>query len=143
MEPTLVIPAHVKNLAAIRRFVEETASAYGADRETVEDLVLAVDESTTNIVVHGYNGQPGNIEIRITLEEGDLVVRMCDQSPLFDPTQVPLPDLNLPLEQRGPGGLGVYLARKFTDAMTYRVTPEGHNELTLRKKLRAGPGTVI
>jgi anti-sigma regulatory factor (Ser/Thr protein kinase) len=69
------------------------------------------------------------------VEEGALVVQLCDQAPLFDPTKVPPPDLNQPLEQRRFGGLGVHLARHFTDSIEYCVTPDGCNELTLKKML--------
>ncbi len=136
MESTLSISAEVPNLVAVLRFVEATAAALQVNRDVIDDMLQAVDEAVTNIIVHGYHEQAGNIEIGVSLEEGALVVRLRDQAPLFDPTLVPPPDLTLPLEKRRFGGLGIYLARQFVDSMTYRITSEGSNELTLRK---AGP----
>jgi len=133
MESTLRISAEVSNLVAVLRFVEETAAALQVNRDVIADMLQAVDESVTNIIVHGYHDQEGNIEIGVSLEGGALVVRLCDQAPLFDPTQVPPPDLTLPLEKRRFGGLGIYLTRQFVDSMTYRITSEGGNELTLRR----------
>lgn len=138
MNRTLTVEAVVKNLAGIRDFVESWAVEVEAEREAIDQLILAVDESTTNIMQHGYNGNPGLIEIACSVEESQMVVRLRDQAPLFDPTQAPPPDLGLPLSLRAVGGLGVYLARKFVDGYSYRVTAEGHNELTLRKQLRPG-----
>ena len=134
MESTLSISAEVPNLAVVLRFVEETATALQVNRDVIDDMLQAVDESVTNIIVHGYEGQAGNIEIRVSLEGDALVVRLGDQAPPFNPTLVAPPDLTLPLEKRRFGGLGVFLARQFVDSMTYRVTSEGGNELTLRKK---------
>ena len=136
MGSILRISAEVPNLAAVLRFVEETATALEVERDVIDDMLQAVDESVTNIIVHGYQDQPGNIEIKVSLEEDMLVVRLRDQAPLFNPTQAPPPDLTLPLEQRRFGGLGIYLARQFVDSMTYRVTSGSGNELTLRKKAR-------
>jgi serine/threonine-protein kinase RsbW len=133
MASTLIIPAELKQLAALRRFVEDTAQSLQAGRGAVEDMILAVDEAATNIILHGYQGQPGDIQVEVSLEDGWLQVRLCDWAPLFDPTQVPPPDLTLPLERRRFGGLGVYLARQCMDEVSYCVSPEGCNQLTLRK----------
>lgn len=127
-------PAELQSLAAIRHFVEDAATELGADPEILPTLVQAVDESATNIVVHGYRGRPGTIDVAVTREGSTLGVRLRDQAPLFDPTSVPPPDLDLPLEARPIGGLGVHLARRCVDEMIYRVTPAGHNELTLLKR---------
>jgi serine/threonine-protein kinase RsbW len=128
--------AELPNLAVIRRFVEETAMALQVDRDAIDDMIQAVDESATNIIVHGYRGRTGNIEIEVTREGYMLVVRLRDQAPLFDPTRAPPPDLTLPLERRRVGGVGIHLTRQFTDSMTYHTTSEGGNELTLRKKVK-------
>ena len=133
MESTLRISAEVPNLVAVLHFVEETAAALQVNRDVIADMLQAVDELVTNIIVHGYHNPAGNIEIGVSLEEGALVVRLCDQAPLFNPTLVPPPDLTLPLEKRRFGGLGIYLTRQFVDSMTYRITSEGGNELTLRR----------
>jgi len=135
MTSRLRVPAELQNLGVIRRFVQETAIAQGSDRQAVADMLQAVEEAAANIVVHGYCGQPGDIEVEVSLEKAVLAVRLRDRATLFDPTSVPPPDLALPLEERRLGGLGIHLARHFTDSMTYRVTDDGRNELTLRRKI--------
>jgi anti-sigma regulatory factor (Ser/Thr protein kinase) len=137
MESYLRVSAELAHLAVIRRFVQEAASALGADGEVVYDMLAAVDEAVSNIILHGYHGQPGSIEVELRKEGEVLIVCLRDQAPLFDPTLVPPPDLTLPLEERRVGGLGIYLIRHFTDAMTHRVTPDGGNEMTLTRKLNS------
>lgn len=129
------VPAELKHLAAIRQFVQETAAALRAEPEAVYDLVQAVDEIVTNIIVHGYKGEPGTIEVEVKPDGEAVVVRLRDDAPPFDPTRLPPPDLTLPWDQRPVGGLGVYLARTLVDAVTHRVTSQGGNELTLVKKV--------
>ena len=134
---SLRISAELKQLVVIRRFIEETATAFKADPSAILDMLQAVDEAATNIIVHGYRGQPGMIEIEVRREGDSLVVRLRDQATPFDPTAVPPPDLTLPLEKRPLGGMGIYLARQLMDEMTHRVTSQGGNELTLVKKTAA------
>jgi serine/threonine-protein kinase RsbW len=131
MTSTLRIEADLSNLAVIRRFVDETATALEASPEAIYGLTLAVDELVTNIIVHGYRGQGGSVEIEMAKEGDSLVVRLRDQAPPFDPTTVPPPDLSVALDERPLGGLGIYLARQFMDEVIHRVTPQGGNEMTL------------
>ena len=130
----LQIAAELANLGVIRRFVEEMATGLKFDRNVIEDMLQAVEEAVANIILHGYDRRPGEIQVVVHREESGLVVQLRDRAPHFDPTGFPPPDLTLPLEERRPGGLGIYLMRKFTDTVTYRVTSDGSNELTLIKK---------
>jgi serine/threonine-protein kinase RsbW len=135
---TLRIPAVLNQLATARQFVEDTGRRLGLPSVVIEPLVLAVDESLSNIIQHGYNGQPGAIDIEIERAPDSLVVRLRDQAPPFDPTRLPDPDIHLPLNQRPVGGMGVYLTRRSVDGVAYERLPEGGNQLTLTKKARPG-----
>jgi serine/threonine-protein kinase RsbW len=131
----LFVAAQVENLAEIRRFVREEAAALGAVEEAICDLELAIDEAACNIICHGYEGLGGIIQVAVERDGDRLIVRLCDEAPLFDPTRYPLPNVTLPLEQRPLGGLGIFLIRQSVDEIAYRVPPEGGNELTLIKHL--------
>lgn len=134
MEFKFRIEADVYQLAAARQFVEETAAQLKVTPKIIHQLVLAVDELLTNIIVYGYHGRPGIIEVALKPTGSDLEIQLRDQSPPFDPNTVPDPDIHLPLAERPLGGMGIYLARKIMDKMTYRTGSDGGNELTLLKK---------
>lgn len=93
---------------------------------------LAVDEAVTNIITHGYNG-PGDIELDRTAEGSDLIVRLRDQAPLFDPAFAPPVDLSPPGERDNPGGFGVFLMRSVMDEILHQATKTG-NELKMIKR---------
>lgn len=132
----LHVAAELTNLSGIRRFVEESARSLSADERTAYDLSHAVDECVTNIIEHGYRGQPGAIEVEIVRAAETLTIVLRDHAPPFDPTVVPLPDLSRPLERREPGGLGLYLTRQMVDDWRYRALPDDGNELTLIKQIK-------
>jgi serine/threonine-protein kinase RsbW len=133
---SIQVSAELSNLVVIRHFVDETATDLKADRKVIEDMLQAVEEAVANIIFHGYQCRPGNIEVEVWNEDDMLLVRLRDQAPPFDPTTFPPPDLTFPLEQRRLSGLGIHLIRQFTDTMIHRITSEGGNELTLVKKAR-------
>lgn len=127
------VSAELKNLVVIRRFVEGAAAEGLASPEAIADMVTAVNEATTNVVVHGYRGQSGFIEVEVGFDENALVVRLRDQAPPFDPISVPPPDTSLHLERRPPGGLGILMMRQLTDELAYRTASNSTNELVLVK----------
>jgi serine/threonine-protein kinase RsbW len=133
--PRLRIDAASESLADVRRFVRSAALAEGADEGTVADLVQAVDEAVTNVVVHGYSGRGGPIEVDLVARDGALVARVVDAAPRFDPTGLEPPKLDASLRNRRPGGMGVHLMRSMSDEMRHRTRPEGGNELTLVKRI--------
>ncbi len=132
MTYSLRMDAQLENLSAIRDFVEEIATRLQALPVAIPNVVLAVDEMVTNIIVHGYQGRPGSIEIEVTTDRDTLIIKLRDQAPFFDPTVVPPPDLTVPFDERPPGGLGIYLTRKVMDEVHHLTTTQG-NELTLIK----------
>ena len=133
-KPSLHVKATLKNLARIRCFVEQTATALGVEQAAIPDLLLAVDEAATNIIVHGYQGQEGPLEVEIECQGDALLIRLRDAAAPFDPTAIPPPDLSLPLEERPIGGMGIYLMRRCMDEVTHSCPPQGGNELILIKK---------
>ncbi len=129
------VSAALENLRVIRRFVEEEAKRAGFAEQRVDDLVLAVDEAATNVMMHGYGTGAGLdgavVEVEVVFRAPVLSVHLRDQAPPFDPTALPVVDELPPLTERGPGGLGIFLMRKTMDEIGYRRTPDGWNELTL------------
>ena len=128
---TLRVPADLGRLAEVRDLVRAAAADAGATSACTSDMVQAVDEATTNAIIHGHAGGAGWVEVAATTRDGKLVVTIADDAPPFDPTSVPDPDLSVHPAARRPGGMGVLLARMCVDEMTYRPRPGGGNILTL------------
>jgi serine/threonine-protein kinase RsbW len=128
---TLRVPADLARLADVRHFVREAAASADAPIDCLDDLVQAVDEATTNAVVHGYRGDRGELEVAVGFDGERFVVTIEDEAPPFDPTSWPEPDLSVPPERREPGGMGVHLIRAATDELTWQPRPGGGNILRL------------
>jgi anti-sigma regulatory factor (Ser/Thr protein kinase) len=115
------------------------AERFGAEHGLSDDdmmaMNLALDEVITNIIDYGYDDQAEH-EIRVTLAvEGDrLTIEVEDDGRQFDPLTAPAPDLDLPLEERPVGGLGIHIVRSLMDAVEHRRR-NGRNVLTMQKTI--------
>jgi len=130
---SLAIPALLDEVPGISVELERCMRSSGFSDEQILDLQLAVEEAITNIIVHGYAGTAGTIVIHCRAGADEVIVEIFDDAPAFDPLQVPAPDISADLDDREIGGLGIFLARQVTDAVTYRYK-DGQNILTLTKK---------
>lgn len=127
--------ATVRDLNDIREFLESAVITLGGNEDVAGDLVLAVNEAVTNTLLHGYGEMtPGSVTVSVEADGDDLRVRLIDDAPRFDPTSVPAPDVNRPLEERPLGGLGVHMMRQLTDELVYQVNDEGRNDLVFIKR---------
>jgi serine/threonine-protein kinase RsbW len=135
-EPEAITFANdLAELERLGRVVEEFGRRQHLPPTRLFDLQLAVNEVFTNVVQYGFDDdRPHEIVVRLMTGTDEVVVEIEDDGRPFDPLTAPAPRLDVPLEERQPGGLGVYLARRVTDAMDYR-RDGGRNVVRLRKGL--------
>jgi len=136
-EQRLQVPASVDALSDVRAFVRDCVADFGGSKRVADDLVQAVDEATCNVMLHGYGGKPGDIDIEAALRDSKIEIRILDRGPAFDPTAAPKRDANAAPAPTRPGGMGVgiELLRALTDEVHHSVRPDGGNELTLIRSL--------
>ena len=111
--PQLSVEAKLENLGAIGDFIAQAMHklGIGIDAE-VYQVQLAVDEACTNIIEHAYAGDTDEpIKVNCYRAGDELTFHIRDWGEPFDPTAVPLPDLNATPFERQKGGLGVFLHR--------------------------------
>ena len=136
---TLRIPAELERVADVCNLVRDVAGACDAPRPCMVDLVQAVDEAATNVIIHGYRGQPGWLDVAAERVGDTIVITLEDEAPLMDPTVVPEPDLSVPPDRRKPGGMGIHLMRMATDRLQHAPRPGGGNILTMARRLDPRP----
>jgi serine/threonine-protein kinase RsbW len=131
-----VVPSSAEGIRRAADALERFSAAHGLGPTTAWPFQVALDEVLSNTVRWGHGGEaaPGEIEIRASLEDGMLALRIVDDAPPFNPLDAPLPDVDLPLEERPVGGLGLLVMRKLMDAVTYERR-DGRNWLVLTRKV--------
>jgi serine/threonine-protein kinase RsbW len=132
---TRTFPGNYKSLAKIGEFVLRAAQKAGLDGNDSYAIELAVDEGCCNIIDHAYGGEDRG-EIRCSIETGDgkIMVTLRDHGRPFDPSLVPEPALNVPIQKVRKRGAGVFLMKKLVDELHYETSPETGNKLVLVKQ---------
>jgi len=136
MQP-LLVPGTLESLSAIGQYVIAAATAAGLDKKAAYRLRLAVDEIASNIIIHGYDeaGLTGDVLVLSEMDEQTLTITLEDSSAPFDSSKLGRPDqLDLPVEERPIGGLGIYLTIQNVDKFDYEyVNKRNRNKFVVKR----------
>lgn len=140
MTPSLTL--HLQNkIAEVARLVDAVESFgthAGLSPDLTYRLTLSLDEIVSNVIRHGYSDTNDHVvEVRLSVHDGVVTSVIEDDGHPYDPRESPEPDLSMPVEQRGPGGLGIFLVRQMMDSIDY-ARRDGRNILTVTASRREG-----
>ncbi len=138
MDNTLVISATLENLEALMAHGRDAAAACGMDTKAIAQVELALEEVLVNVINYAYASDQGSnkasdtIELDCACDNNALTITVADQGPAFDPLDRPDPDTTLSVDDRGIGGLGIFLTKQMMDDVSYERSQD-KNVLTLVK----------
>ena len=113
-------PRHIESLALLYDFAEEILEANNAAPGVRFPVHLAMEELFVNMVK--YNpGIETDIAVEMTVTSaGKVTVSLIDDGGVeFDVTAARKVDVDAPLEERTPGGLGIHLIQNLADELEY------------------------
>lgn len=112
-----------------------------ADENIDQSLRMKVDLSLEELFVNmvTYNTESDrDIQVEMTAIDGGVEVSLTDYDvERFDPTLAPEVDVDAPLSERTPGGLGLYLVLKMADSIHYEYH-DRTSKITFTNRLAAG-----
>jgi serine/threonine-protein kinase RsbW len=125
------------SLEDIFAFTSEFFGRHGLDRDLLPTVDLIVEELFTNMVKYSPGGAP-SIRIEMAPALGGVEVALTDYDvDRFDVTLAPDADINLPIEERKPGKLGLHLVRRLVDSLQYEYSSERRESRTTFRKTGA------
>ncbi|MFM1942619.1 MAG: hypothetical protein RI897_1601 [Verrucomicrobiota bacterium] len=115
-------------------FTADFAAKAGLADKELFALQIVIEELVTNVINYGGipAGEPAG-RVELSIQDGELRIRIIDRGKEYNPLLRADPDLTLSAEERPIGGLGVHFCRKLTDEQEYERS-DSLNVLTLRKK---------
>jgi len=156
----ITVKALIENIPAVTEWVDTKLEETGCPMKAQMQIDIALDEILSNIANYAYDGEPGDMTVNIeyigngTSENGasakntenaenterienaealpTVSITFKDSGKPYNPLEADTPDVTLGAEERGIGGLGIYMVRQTMDEVNYRYEG-GFNILTIRK----------
>ncbi|HEV7805265.1 MAG TPA: ATP-binding protein [Solirubrobacteraceae bacterium] len=125
-ELRITLPAQRDSLGLLRHVVRGFRDAYAITPTTMDDIVLAVSEAATNVVVHAYGRRSGTMTLVARSEDGLLHVLVRDHGcGIAAPADEPKLGHGLALMQHVAESLELVGTPAGTDVlMTFQLAPE-------------------
>ena len=130
----LNLEATVGNLSRVLEFITAELEAADCPMKTQMQIELAAEEIFVNIAKYAYKDGVGTAEVQVDITDDPrgVEITFADRGVPYDPLAKEDPDVTLSAEERGIGGLGIFMTKKIMDRETYRYE-DGQNVLTLLK----------
>ncbi len=127
--------AKTESLSDVLGFVEETLEGIACPMKIQTAICVAIEEVFVNVAHYAYPKRNGDMTLHIDFDDVSRTItfRMTDKGIPFDPLKKPDPDITLSAEEREIGGLGIFIAKKTMDSLSYAYG-NGENILTMIKK---------
>ena len=130
----ITVEAILDNLQTVVDFATEKLEARDCSMKIVMQTELVIEEVFVNIASYAYNPEIGPATFCMEFEENPNAVLMTfiDGGKPYNPLANDDPDTTLSIEERGIGGLGIFLVKKNVDELAYEYT-DGKNILRMKK----------
>ena len=132
-----VFPADMEYWEDVVGFLELCLEPVNVPEMFKDEVMMALEETFTNIASYAYEAETGNVEITCGMSGEDtdeFMISLKDWGTPYNPLKRPDPDFSIPFEEREIGGLGIYMVKKYMDRVEYRYEDDC-NILTIGKKL--------
>ena len=129
-------PAKTESLDDVLGFVDQALDNFECPMKIQMAICVAIEEVFVNIARYAYPEGEGEMSLQICFDDQSRAItfRMTDKGIPFDPLANPDPDITLSAEDREMGGLGIFIAKKTMDSLSYSYE-NGENVLTMIKTI--------
>jgi anti-sigma regulatory factor (Ser/Thr protein kinase) len=135
---TLQIENRADDVAMAVAQIDQFAADQGIPTSSLMRVVVAVGEILTNILSYAFEDNGVHqIEIWTKYSQGEIVIEIIDDGKPFDPLSFPAPDLDVDLDKRKIGGLGIHLVRQLMSKVRYS-RQDGRNHFWIANTPPAG-----
>ena len=128
-------PADKKEVGRVVDFINGFLEKKDMNSKIISQIDITVDEICSNIFNYAYKDKKGQVLVEISYKDNAVTIRFVDTGVKFNPLEKEDPDVNLSLQERKVGGLGIYLVKQLMDDVKYEYSPKKENILTIIKKV--------
>jgi serine/threonine-protein kinase RsbW len=131
-EARLTLTSELAALTLVRPWIDVLALEHVIPASTVFAINLCLEEALSNVIRHGYSGEPGH---HLTIDfassaPGAVTFTVEDSAPPFEPAEPAHSIAPVSLEDLQPGGQGIRFLRRFSQSLRWEPLSHG-NRLTI------------
>ena len=132
----LNIEAKVENLDIVNDFINKSIGAVECSKKAIMQLGVVVEEIFVNIASYAYKDEVGIATVQVEVKDNPPAIDLTfiDSGVEYNPLANEDPDLDVAVEERQIGGLGIYLVKNMVEEISYKYEG-GKNILSLTKNL--------
>lgn len=124
----------LKGIEYLRVSLERIAQSWSLSSKLLFELNLILEELCTNYIEHAAAESNSLLDVEMVLDGKIIEVTVKDSGKPFNPTEMSDPDINASIDKREPGGLGLYLVKRYSDSFDYSRV-DGENVVTIKKNI--------
>ena len=132
----LIVEAKVENLDQVNDFINHSISEIDCSKKAMMQLGVIVEEIFVNIASYAYPNAIGfaTVQLEVKTNPPSITLVFIDSGIQNNPLSRKDPNLNVSVDEREVGGLGIYLVKNMVEEISYKYA-DGQNILSLTKNL--------
>lgn len=135
MEKRLALNNDIAEIRKLADFIQAIAGELELSSTLAMNINMAMEEAVSNVILYAYpDGKNHEIIVEAQTIMDTLIFKVIDTGIAFNPTLHTKANIDLPIDERPIGGLGIFLIRQVMDKIEYERIKET-NILTLTKKI--------
>ncbi|MFC2097621.1 ATP-binding protein [Bacteroidota bacterium] len=131
----IILINQLQEIKKILPFIKGIADISALEDLAINNFILVLEEAITNVIKYAFTDEEVH-EIKLSFSKSNNVFSFVieDDGIEFDSTKQEEPDVTLSAEERGIGGLGIFLIKQIMDEVNYK-RENNKNILILSKKI--------
>jgi serine phosphatase RsbU (regulator of sigma subunit) len=130
-DTTLTLNNDIQELERLEPFLDNFFEQNQIDPSLLPSVNLALEEALANVIMYAYpEGKSGEVTLTAKVEDDAIYMKISDEGIPFNPLQQQEANLDVSLEERQIGGLGIHLIKEIMNEVNY-VYKDGKNVLTM------------
>ena len=133
MNNTIRVSCNKNNLKTVRDFVTQYLGQYALSEIVLNQIVLAVDEISANLIIHSNHEDASKfMELAIERVGAQLLFEISDSGISFERSNYKEPDIEEHIRIGKKGGVGIAIVNRIMDKVEFS-SQDGHNICRLYK----------
>ena len=139
---SLALTSELTSCEAARQAVVGFLARHQPSAKAIYQVELVLEEALMNQICHAFpDKRPDHpLQLRAEVANDSVVLTFSDKGLPFNPLDTRAPAFPTRLEEATPGGLGIFLTRKYAQSLAYQRLGD-ENQLTVVLGLRDPPAT--